>query len=124
MREVIVKVFRFEELSDKAKDKAYYQWLNDWQFGWSGEYKKTLEEFCDRFPVKVRDWEISTHSHSYADITITCENGLAEIKGVRLMAHLYTNHFRDLFKGKFYSLWSKTHQNCTGEKMVMHRGVT
>lgn len=111
MREAIVKVFKFEELSEKAREHAHYQWLNNWQFGWSDEYKKTLEEFCDRFPVKVRDWEISTSSHSYCDITITCEDGLAEIKGVRLMAHLYTNHFHDLFKGRYFSLWSKRHQN-------------
>lgn len=111
MREAIVKVFKFEELSEKAKDKAYYQWLNDWEFSWSSDYQKTLKEFCDRFPVKVRDWEVSTHSHSYATIEVTCEDGLAEIKGARLMAHLYNNHFRDLFKGKYFSLWSKKDQN-------------
>lgn len=111
-RIIEVTLYKFSELSEKAKEKAWEHWLGDgWEFSWSSEYEKTLKEFEDRFPIKVTDWEISTCSHSYATMCFTDDNGLEAISGVRLMAHLYTHHFHDLFKGKYYSVWSKTHQN-------------
>jgi hypothetical protein len=107
-----ILVYRFRELSDKAKEKAHDKWSNDgWEFPWESDWQHTLKEFADDFPIEITDWEVSTSRHSYVDLTFTGSDELAEISGIRLMAHLYHNHFSSLFRGRYYSLWSKTDRN-------------
>ena len=54
-KEITIMAYKASELSEKAKDSAYYKWLNRWDFGWSSDYQKTLDAFCEHFPIKVTD---------------------------------------------------------------------
>ena len=43
---------RITELSEKAKEKAYNQWLcNGYFYGWTHENRQTLDAFCERFGI-------------------------------------------------------------------------
>lgn len=110
-KEITIMAYKASELSEKAKDSAYYKWLNGRNFGRSSDYQKTLDAFCEHFPIKVTDWEVSTHSHSFATMRFTGKDGESSLSGIRLMAKLYTRYSDALLKGRYFSLWSKTDQN-------------
>lgn len=60
------KVFEFSELSEKAQAYAYDRWYEGQEFGWSEEYQDTLKAFCEKFNVKVTDWNVDTFSSNFS----------------------------------------------------------
>lgn len=67
MREVKTQVYTFDELSDKAKEKAI-EWANEVfnEYFWGDGSIKSLEVFCNQFGVKLKTWQYDTHSYSYS----------------------------------------------------------
>lgn len=63
METVQIDVFTFDELSDESKEKAREWWLNDYDtLEWSDEPRVSIEAFCDRFGVKLKEWEVRPYS--------------------------------------------------------------
>lgn len=69
MKEVRIKLYHFDELSEDAKKvvrdrerERIQQWGID---AWDSEHKETLKKFCEIFNVKVYDWEVSDYNHDY-----------------------------------------------------------
>lgn len=102
---VSVEVFNIEELSEGARNKAYYDWLEGWEYSWSQENKTTLEKFIEIFPIEVNDW--SYGNDNYVSWYFTEEEAIESMSGIRLLTYLYNNYFSNLYKGKYFSLWSK-----------------
>lgn len=61
-----VTAYKFEELSESAKEKAREWGRNlDFIFGWSEESKQSIVAFCDHFGVTLTDWSVGPWSPFY-----------------------------------------------------------
>jgi RecG-like helicase len=121
MKTIEVKLYKFEELSEEAKEKAIEKWRSsETEYHHGEEYRDTLKEFEKSFPVKVTDWEISPWSYSYVKFDFTSDEDIGELSGIRLMKYLWNNHRRDLYKGKWYQVHSRekiSHPRIRSEKL-------
>lgn len=59
-----VPVFTIGELSEKAQDKAYYDWYSIAKYECSDNIA-TIESFCDLFNVRLNDWEVCEYRYDY-----------------------------------------------------------
>lgn len=69
MRTVEIKVYRFDELSEKAKDKAKQSYMELWGYSWQDDAIASLKALAEAFGAKLRDYEIDFFnvSHSCAN---------------------------------------------------------
>lgn len=79
MQVIEIKVYSFDELNDKAKEKAreWYRCSSD--YPWFDEARQSLTAFCDHFGVTVKDYSIGDSS-GYVVTDATNEN----FRGVKL----------------------------------------
>jgi hypothetical protein len=134
MRIEEVKVYTVDELSESAKEKAYYKWHENHEYFWASDNEKTLKAFEEVFPVSVTSWEYDTCTYHVRfefedDLLLGYESeiDMAELSGLRLAKYLYNNYEHTLFKGKFYFkngksrhsklLFEKNNCNLTGYYM-------
>lgn len=101
MRTIEVKIYNIDELSDKAQQRAFHDWLSDDMYAWSCENEKTLDEFISIFPVKVTNWQYGYGN--YINFYMTCDDDLEELEGFRLAKHLWNEYKGYIYKGKYYS---------------------
>jgi hypothetical protein len=102
-RTISLEVYKLEELSEKARDRAHYDWLaSGCSDGSSSENAATLRAFESIFPVKVKDWQYGG-CPGYIEWHFTGEDDTAELTGWRLAAYLWNNYHGKLYKGKYYS---------------------
>ena len=81
----------------KKKIIKNYQGYND--DGYYVEIKNTRNKFVESFGIKIKSnryWSKESYSEE-----------VMNLKGIRLMKYIYNNFFDVLFKGKYFSLWSK-----------------
>ena len=102
MREVTMKVYSVEELSERALERAYYDWCSNSDYPWGEENVKTLLEFERIFPVKVTDWQYGG-CYKYVRFHMTCEDEVAELEGFRLAKYIWNNYKNYIYEGKYYS---------------------
>lgn len=79
MKVIETLVYTFEELDDKAKEKARDWYRANIEYPWFGEARDCLTAFCDHFGVKVKDYSIGDSS-GYVRTDATNEN----FRGVKL----------------------------------------
>lgn len=106
MTTVEIQIFDFSELSERAKENAHNTWLGEGHSpNWSEDNLNSLKAFYKVFPIKDTggDWGGYTE--------LTCEDEVAALSGHRLAKYIWNNYGNVLWKGKYYSLWSKTDQN-------------
>ena len=74
--------YNYEELSEKAKEKAYSTWFchNDGD-AWDSDYRGILETLEDRFGCHVRTWDVGLGNYSFR---ISCDNPETFSSPVRL----------------------------------------
>lgn len=81
MRTETIEIFKFDELSDGAKEKARDWWrqasAGDW--AWMNESRQSIEAFLDHFGLTLSKWEIDAWSYGF---TLTVEN--SHVRGVKL----------------------------------------
>jgi len=102
MKEVLVKyyIYSIDELSKKAKEKAYDKWLEHYDYPWGKENRDTLKAFEKLFPIKVLDWEYGL-DRNFITFKVIDDN-IKNLSGIRLLKYLYNNYFALLFKSKVY----------------------
>ena len=97
---ITIKVFKFDELSDTAKENAISRYAQT--DSWSDDYQAVLRDFCDRFNVEVRRWDVSPFMPVSRSIFVYgMEN--PELCGLRLRTWIVNNFWYDLYEGKYYS---------------------
>lgn len=66
MRDITLKIYKFSELSDKAKEraKADFQTMNSYSM--SGEALDSLQKLAEHFGGKMTDWQIDWFAGSYS----------------------------------------------------------
>lgn len=100
MRTATIEVYKIDELSESAKEKAFNKFCaNDCYNG--DDNRNTLSKFEEVFPVKVTNYEYGYHN--YINYKFTADDDIENLSGIRLMKHIYNNYFTDLFKGKYFS---------------------
>lgn len=93
-------VYDFNELSDRAKDTAYYQWVSSADYDGNCNID-TLKEFERLFNVKAYDWQYNECMYNYRFRT-SYDNGIDELSGERLYKFIINNYYKYLFKPKTY----------------------
>lgn len=68
MRTIEVKLYKFSELSDKAKDRAISDYrASDTEYHFWHDNFDSLKVFADFFNVKIVKYEVGTCSYSYVE---------------------------------------------------------
>lgn len=96
MRTIRIKVYKFEELSDKAKQKALDHYRSrGYDDGHGAEIIDSVKALCKIFELETgRRYSDLQWDHLGSDIL--------ELKGTRLATYIWNNYKSDLFKGKYY----------------------
>ena len=79
MKTVEINVFSFDELDDRAKEKAREWYRVSSDYPWFDDAKQILTAFCDHFGVTVKDYSLGDSS-GYVTTNATNEN----FRGVKL----------------------------------------
>ena len=108
MKEVKIRLYKFEELSSESKAKVIererskiQQWCID---AWDSEHRATIKKFEEIFNVKVRDWSVSDYSHDYRFVFSNDFYGMdaSEVTGKYLLRFLNSIYY-DVRSGKYFS---------------------
>ena len=118
MKTIEINIYELSELSDKAKENAYSNWLQYADYCWAGSNEATLVAFCNIFPIEVTKWSYDSYNGDFS-MLMTCDSDISELSGVRLMKYIWNNYKTELFKGKCYSLWSKTEKRYKHSKILL-----
>jgi hypothetical protein len=107
MKTVEINIYQFSELSEEAKQNAIEQERNNLHLDYIfDEATESLQKFANIFSIKFNYFDfLQTYSN---DIVFKLEDNILQLSGQRLATYLWNNHKTDLYKGKYYSLWSKT----------------
>lgn len=112
MKEVKIKLYRFEELEEKIQDIiiAERQYHNDFAEVYYSDWECTLEEFEKLVGIKVKNWEVSGCGYNYR-----VEYGISaysdgyyhdvdgeEISGKYLYRYIMNNVYDDMFPRKVF----------------------
>jgi hypothetical protein len=101
MREVTMKVYSVEELSERALSRAYDNWCMNSDYPCNEENVKTLLEFERVFPIEVIEWQYSG-GYKYIRFHMTCEDDVADLEGFRLAKYIWNNYRHNIYNGKYY----------------------
>ena len=117
MKTIEINLYSFNELSDKAKEKAmnkYYE-NEDFYYIWDDAHK-TVKEFCDKTIIK-------TYQNSWLDPYFNhIDDSILNLTGIRLLKY-FINNFDFLFKRKYLKCFDghKNHKMITN-KTVQSKG--
>jgi hypothetical protein len=96
------KLYKYEELSEEAKEKALQDFNSEDTYPWYDENKDVLEKFAKIFNISINGWEYGYHK--YVNFSMDCEyEEIEELTGIRLVKYLWNNYKNDILKGKYYS---------------------
>jgi len=101
-RTATINIYTVKELSEEARQKAYYNWCGNNDYPWGEDNENTLKEFEKVFPIKIRSWEYGDRGEHISFI-FEGDEDIENLTGIRLMKYIYNNYYDNLFKGKYYS---------------------
>ena len=116
MKTIEIKLYKFSELSEKAKETAIENWRanNSGDYWFLDEANATFEKFAKIFPI---EWEEIDYEQPYRNrYRVAASDEVKALSGIRLMTYLWNNYKNDLFKGKYYPVKSN--------KRIFHKRVT
>jgi len=108
MKTIELKLYKFDELSDEAKEKAISEYReNNVEYFWVEEWKDSLRKFTDYFGIET-DWSVGTSSCSYCDMSRNNFDGeILELSGIRLRTYLLNNYYDIFYERKSYGQYKK-----------------
>ena len=71
---VTYNLYKFSELSDKAKERARDKWRENMDYPWHDDYRASVEAFCSFFNVKLLDWSVGAFAYYEYKTNATNEN--------------------------------------------------
>ncbi len=102
-RTIRIKLFKFEELSDKAKQVALdEQRYTDTTDAWGTENVESMEKFAEIFPIKVTNWSYGGRGEG-VDFRFDGSD-IEELSGQRLATYLWNNYRDEIYSKKWYNL--------------------
>lgn len=87
MREKIIKLYQFGELSAEGQEKAI-ETVRGWDdlYAWNDDNVASAQEFASHFGLSKLDWSVGPYTYSHASANI--QHDRADLKGVRLFKFL------------------------------------
>lgn len=82
MRTIETTIYAFDELSDKAKERAIEKMREITEYPWFSECLGSLRAFCDEFSVRVTDYTLSDCYRA----SISTDSTPRHFRGVKLSA--------------------------------------
>lgn len=86
MEQAKVNIYRFDELSDEAKQHALEKWNENDTYNWDAEARGAIEAFEELFNVEVKKWNFNTYDHSFYLHTGAIDDDVLALKGNRARA--------------------------------------
>lgn len=112
MKEITIKLYTFDELSDEAKKRAHETFLSTGDYwGASDDAMATIKKVEELFCIKLSDWDIDSCNPRYPTVTFEDSrwyNDALDLKGNRARAYLWNNFGKVLLTGRYYSKWHGT----------------
>ena len=112
MKEITIKLYTFDELSDEAKKRAHNTFLSTGDYwGASDDATATIKKVEELFGIKLSDWENGSSCPRYPTVTFQDSrwyNDALDLKGNRARAYLWNNFGKVLLTGRYYSKWHGT----------------
>lgn len=129
MRTECKVIFKINELSDKAKEKALEKWCEKHEFVWGNEILNTLKKGVELFGFKLNDYSIDYSSANRSSTSTSFihnyEDEIFELTGKRLYAYL-VHMTSEFIKPIVYSLhadgkkksstWAYKYDECTKKR--------
>jgi hypothetical protein len=118
METVEIKIYKFAELSEEAKQTAIDNWRNNETFDWIRyEATNSLNKFAEIFNIDLRqiDYE-EPYRNNYS---INLDENVLSLTGYKLAKHIWNHYRNDIFKGKYYGKLVKTLAN--GEPITVNK---
>lgn len=81
---VEVQVFAFGELSEKAKDKAHYEYLYHGFDYDESDNIETIKSFCKLFDIELQNWSIDSCNYYY-DAKIPVQRGITKKQAIAMV---------------------------------------
>lgn len=101
MRTATTTIYKINELSNAARDRAYNAWLEHTaEHFWLADAKATIKAFEERFGIEIRDWEYSTYDYSF-DLDLSGLESVLHLSGNRARSWLWNNHGDILLTGRY-----------------------
>jgi hypothetical protein len=110
MRSITVNLYSFDELSDKAKEKALEELYSVVDYAWHSENTATLEAIEKAFKLERFEWAYSEYS---CDYSFTVPHDLKQGMNKKAIKRLFANHLNDgfwlteFFKSDFMTAFEK-----------------
>ena len=98
------EIYTFDELDTQAKETVR-QWIYEGLDYLSAEVGASLRKFCKH--VGIDYYSIDYEEPYRNEYKINIPEGAEDLTGVRLATYIYNNYLKELYKGKYFSLWSK-----------------
>lgn len=93
MRDARIRVYKFDELSEQAKEKARENWVSKGgPYYWTREARQTIEAFEKEFGVKIKDWSYSSYRYEFNLDTGSIDDDVLALKGNRARAWFWNHH--------------------------------
>ena len=103
MREMITKVYNFNELSDEAKEKAIETHRYDFVNGWSYENWKSVKAIANACGLDIITTIYNTGFANFELENVNNYNDIIVLRGRRAVAYIYNNWIRPNMNGKYYA---------------------
>lgn len=92
MREITVKLYQFDELSDDAKEKAREWWkrLEDQETYYIEEIADSLKKLFEKANMPLKDWSLGPYNQNNF-VKFYMEENTKELQGKRALAWIENN---------------------------------
>ena len=64
MRVIEQNIYKFDELNDKAKEKAREWYRENMDFAWADDSLESIKAFCSHFGAKLLEYSVNVYGHS------------------------------------------------------------
>jgi len=100
MRTIEVKLLTYNELSQKAKEKALKDYQCSAEYFWLNEGLETIKKGLSLFDYYLKDYSIDL-INGYSNIKLEShhyENAVEELTGLRLAKYIYNTYYWNIYK--------------------------
>lgn len=99
-----ITTYSFDELNEKAKEKAYSEWYLEYQI-FDDELLDTLSKFCDIFGIRLISYDVDEYNYNYKFSLDGWDSNAKELSEIRFAKYIANNFGEYVEKPKTY--WSK-----------------
>lgn len=103
MRTIEVKLFSYDELSEKAKEKALKRYRATEEYFWFDDGLKTIKDGLALFDFKLAYYSIDLgHISDIKLMSQHIEDAVEELYGLRLRKYIYNTYYWRIYKLRDY----------------------